>query len=80
MLVLGSTDDKLCLCDWEVEPHRTRVDQRLRKILQAEIRWEASAVTERAAEELREYFAGRRSQFDIPLAARGHTVPAVDVA
>ena len=67
MLVLGSTDDKLCLCDWEVEPHRTRVDQRLRKILQAEIRWEASAVTERAAEALREYFAGRRSQFDIPL-------------
>ena len=67
VLVLGSIDDQLCLCDWQVEPHSSHVDQRLKRMLQAEIRQGASAVTERAAEELREYFAGRRSQFDIPL-------------
>lgn len=67
VLVLGSIDDQLCLYDWQVEPHSSHVDQRLKRMLQAEIRQGASAVTERAAEELREYFAGQRSQFDIPL-------------
>ena len=34
-LILGSFDDKLCLCDWAVERHRDVVDIRLRKVLRA---------------------------------------------
>lgn len=67
VLVLGSIDSQLCLCDWLVEPHRDHVDRRLTKALQAEMREGPSAVTERTAAELGEYFAGQRRSFDIPL-------------
>lgn len=67
VLVLGSIDDQLCLCDWLVEPHRDQVGRRLTKALQAEIREGPSPVTEQAAAELGEYFAGQRRSFDIPL-------------
>ncbi len=67
VLVLGSIDSQLCLCDWLVEPHRDQVDRRLTKALQAEIREGPSPVTERAVAELGEYFAGQRRSFDIPL-------------
>ena len=32
-LMLGSLEDKLCLCDWAAESHRDIVDRRLRKVL-----------------------------------------------
>ena len=32
-LMLGSFEDRLCLCDWAVENHRDIVDRRLRKVL-----------------------------------------------
>lgn len=66
-LILGSYRDRLCLCDWLVENHRERVDRRLHRILRTEFEEGKSAVTERAAAELDEYFAGVRHQFDIPL-------------
>ena len=34
-LMLGSFEDRLCLCDWAVESHRDIVDRRLRKVLKA---------------------------------------------
>ena len=34
-LMLGSVEDKLCLCDWAAESHRDIVDRRLRKLLKA---------------------------------------------
>ena len=34
-LMLGSFEDKLCLCDWAAESHRDIVDRRLRKVLKA---------------------------------------------
>ena len=34
-LMLGSLEDKLCLCDWAAESHRDIVDRRLRKVLKA---------------------------------------------
>ena len=67
VLMLGSTGDRLCLCDWQVEKHRGHVDRRLQRILDAEFEEGTSDVIERAAAQLDEYFAGRRRAFDVPL-------------
>lgn len=66
-LLLGSFEDRLCLCDWQVEKHRTPVANRLRRVLKAEFEEAASEVTEKAAAQLDEFFAGKRRKFDVPL-------------
>lgn len=67
VLKLGSLGDKLCLCDWQVEKHCDPVDRRLKSILNAEFVEETSEVIEKAAKKLDEYFARRRTDFDVPL-------------
>lgn len=66
-LMLGSFGDKLCLCDWQVERHRNHVDNRLKRILNAEFEEGVSPVIEKAVNQLDEYFAGKRTEFDVPL-------------
>ncbi|MCM1355014.1 MAG: methylated-DNA--[protein]-cysteine S-methyltransferase [Staphylococcus sp.] len=66
-LVLGSLDDRLCLCDW----HPEREDRRLKRMLNAEFAEGTSEVIERAARQLDEYFAGERRAFDLPLMFAG---------
>ncbi len=66
-LLLGSFKDKLCLCDWQVEKHRGHVDRRLKRVLRAEFEDGTSAVIEKTAMQLDEFFAGKREVFDIPL-------------
>ncbi len=70
-LLLGSFGDSLCLCDWQVEKHRTLVDKRLRRMLHAEFVDGTSAVIARAVAQLDEYFAMARHNFDIPLLFAG---------
>ena len=70
-LLLGSFGGRLCLCDWQVEKHRTHVDDRLRRLLKAEFTAGTSTVIERAVAQLDEYFAGRRTAFDVPLLFAG---------
>lgn len=67
VLMLGSFGDKLCLCDWQVAKHRDHVDRRLKRILNAEFEEETSEVIEKAVEQLDEFFAERRREFDVPL-------------
>lgn len=67
VLMLGSFGDKLCLCDWKVAKHRDQVDRRLKRILNAEFEEETSEVIEKAVEQLDEFFAERRREFDVPL-------------
>lgn len=66
-LVLGSYHDRLCLCDWTIERHRERADNRLRRLLKAELTAGTSEVIEAAILQLDEYFNGRRRDFSIPL-------------
>ena len=70
-LLLGSFDDKLCLCDWQVEKHRGHVDRRLKRLLNAEFEEGTSDVIEKAVEQLDEFFAGQRREFDVPLLFTG---------
>ena len=70
-LLLGSFGDKLCLCDWQVEKHRDHVDNRLRRLLDAEFLDGTSAVIDTAIAQLDEYFAGTRQEFDVPVLFAG---------
>lgn len=66
-LVLGSYEERLCLCDWQVEKHRDHVDNRLKRVLNADFVVGTSGIIDRAVRQLDEYFAGDRTNFDIPL-------------
>lgn len=66
-LILGSFKDKLCLCDWTKEERRQKIDKRIQKNLTAKYQEENSPITDKASEELNEYFSGTRKTFDIPL-------------
>ena len=57
-LMLGSFEDKLCLCDWAAESHRDIVDRRLRKVLKAGYEKSTSDVILEAMSQLDEYFNG----------------------
>ena len=70
-LVLASVGDELCLCDWKVQPCAERNMRRLERLLGAQFREQSSPVLERTKIELDEYFAGRRTSFDIPLRPAG---------
>lgn len=70
-LLLGSYGDMLCLCDWLAEIHHGRVRRRLERLLRAGFVEEAAPVTDEAARQLDEYFAGRRWAFDMPLLLAG---------
>lgn len=70
-LVLGSYEDAICLCDWDLPERRRRVDGRLCRLLEAEMEWGGGALLERLRVCLEEYFAGERRAFDLPLVAAG---------
>lgn len=66
-LMLGSFGNKLCLCDWQVEKHRGHVDRRVKRMLNATFEEGTSAVIEKAVEQLDDFFAGKRKEFEVPL-------------
>tara|TARA_R110001599_G_scaffold106086_1_gene267395 strand:+ start:343 stop:855 length:513 start_codon:yes stop_codon:yes gene_type:complete len=65
--VLGSYDDKLCLCDFRYRKMRDSVDNRIKRGLNASFLERNDDVLESAKTQLEEYFLGQRSVFDIPL-------------
>lgn len=66
-LLLGSMDDKLCLCDWLDRRNRKRVDNRLHRLLRAVYKKQISDVQVEAIRQLDEYFKHERTKFDVPL-------------
>ena len=67
ILLLGSYEDKLCLCDWQTEKHHDYVSRRLKRILQTDFKEGTSEVIERTVCQLDDFFAGKRKEFDVPL-------------
>ncbi len=70
-LILGSHDNKLCLCDWATRKNRNKFDKRLQQTLQAEYVAGESDVIVVASRQLDEYFTTKRTSFDIPLLFAG---------
>lgn len=78
-LLLGSSADQLCLCDWRAAtqplgavPGETivpsqQIDQRLQTRLSAQYRSGTTAVIATAQQQLEEYFSGERTAFTLPL-------------
>lgn len=62
-LILGSIGGALCMCDW----CRDSVIRRIVRHLGAKIKESRSQVTDIAVSQLKEYFAGVRRQFDLPI-------------
>ena len=70
-LILGSFEDKLCLCDWRYRKGRRAIDSRLQNGLKALMIEKNSAVLTKTKEQLNEYFNGKRQTFDIPVLTVG---------
>lgn len=67
-LILGSYENKLCLCDWKYRKQRNLIDARLLKEVDIqEFIVFKTQVIEQTIIQLEEYFNGKRQEFDIPL-------------
>lgn len=66
-LILGSYEGKLCLCDWLEGKNPQGSQIRLEKALNTRLEDTSSETTQKAAQELDEYFQKRRKVFDLPL-------------
>lgn len=66
-LVLGSYDDQLCICDWTYRVKREQIDARIQAGLNADFEENETPVLEETKKQLDEYFASKRTSFDIPL-------------
>ena len=66
-LILGSYDQKLCLCDWRFRKMRDSIDERILSGLNAFFIKEGSELITETKTQLSEYFKGQRKHFDIPL-------------
>lgn len=67
VLLLGVMESRLCLCNWTESRCRTRVEDRVARLLQAEYRSGSDETLVLAVRQLDEYFDGRRQVFDLPL-------------
>lgn len=68
VLLLGSFEDRLCLCNWRITAeHGRRMDERLQTRLSATYLEGTSEIIETAQSQLEEYFAGKRITFQMPL-------------
>lgn len=70
-LTLGSLGGRLCLCDWTTQRRKGIIGTRLARILHAGFEIRPSAIIAKAERQLDEYFAGKRTTFDIPLLFAG---------
>ncbi|MEH6473526.1 MAG: methylated-DNA--[protein]-cysteine S-methyltransferase [Halopseudomonas sp.] len=70
-ILLGSYDNKLCVCDWLDRRTRLSIDARIQKFFGSTYREQPCPVIDLAIVQLDEYFSRARSQFDIALALAG---------
>ncbi|WP_317195178.1 methylated-DNA--[protein]-cysteine S-methyltransferase [Carboxylicivirga sediminis] len=66
-LIIGSYDNKLCLCDWRYRKMRTSIDKRIQKALNAEYKEASTPITEATIKQLKAYTAGELDKFTLPL-------------
>jgi methylated-DNA-[protein]-cysteine S-methyltransferase len=66
-LILGSFNEKLCLADWRYRKMRSSIDKRIQDGLGASFEEGETQIIQCARQQLKEYLAGKRTIFDIPL-------------
>lgn len=65
--ILGSYDNKLCLLDYKYRKMRRAIDNKLRKMLNAEFIEREDDLLTNAKIQINEYLMGERTKFTIPL-------------
>jgi len=66
-LLIGSFENKLCLCDWRFRKMRNEIDSRIQKGLNSDYQEGESPVIVNTRLQLSEYFESNRKEFDLPL-------------
>ena len=72
-LILGDYQGNLCLCDWTNTKHRQHTDHKIQQELNAVYQEGTTDLIKKTHKELDEYFAGVRTEFDLPLWMTGTT-------
>jgi len=67
VLILGSFQDKLCLCDWKYRKMRDRIDMRIQSLLKGVYTEGNSTVIEETVSQLMQYFRGNLQVFNLSL-------------
>ena len=70
-MILGSFDGSLCLLDFRYRKMRTTVDSRIKKGLNAEFIEREDEILAKTKQQLDEYLAGDRKEFDVPIITVG---------
>ncbi len=70
-LIIGSYDEKLCLLDFRYRRMRTTVDNRIKKMLNADFIEREDEVIIETKKQVDEYLEGKRQEFDIPILLLG---------
>ena len=66
-LILGSFNNQLCVADWRYRKMRSAIDTRIMNGLNSEFETGTSEVIEETKQQLKQYFDGERTTFEIPL-------------
>ncbi len=66
-LIIGSFEDKLCLCDWRYRKMRSSIDKRIKTGLGIDFTEGSSKINEETKTQLNQYFNSEKTGFDIPL-------------
>lgn len=72
-MLIGTFENRVCLCDWTKGRRRESNDRRIQKTLNAIYQEEDTELAQQVIQQLNEYFAGSRQQFDLPLLLTGTT-------
>ncbi|MBP7477814.1 MAG: methylated-DNA--[protein]-cysteine S-methyltransferase [Chitinophagales bacterium] len=70
-LLIGSFEDKICLCDWEHRKMRAAIDDRIQRKIGFPYQYQNEAIIEKTISQLEEYFARERTNFSIPISLIG---------
>ena len=70
-MILGSFDGSLCLLDFRYRKMRKSVDNRIKQGLNAEFIEQDDELVVKSKQQLDEYLAGERKEFDIPIITVG---------
>ena len=70
-LILGTFQNKLCLCNWRDKKNKAAVERRLFKHFNGSFTSGNNATLETTIKQLSEYFSGQRTQFELPIMTAG---------
>jgi len=70
-MILGSFEDKICVCDWVYRSMRNSIDKRIQDGLKASYSEGDSPLLRELVQQLDEYFLKKRTEFDIPFLTVG---------